>query len=155
MAGVSVQERNKALMAAVAQALLQSDVKPLLAALSDDVQWVSNSPAPYFRFGGARSGRERMTEWVGLLSVTYLFHRFDKIEIVAEGDTVWGLFEFEATHLPTHKRITTSFAVRWVMRDGKVVSHQGFFDTAGVLIQQGMLPARPEGLCAAEGRKIP
>jgi hypothetical protein len=28
-------------------------------------------------------------------------------------------------------------AIRWRLKDGKIIEHQGFFDTASLLIQQG------------------
>jgi hypothetical protein len=30
--------------------------------------------------------------------------------------------------------------MRWKLRDGKIVEHQAFFDTASMLIQQGAIP---------------
>ena len=29
--------------------------------------------------------------------------------------------------------------MRWTVQSGKIIEHQGFFDTAGVLMQQGEL----------------
>lgn len=134
------QRANKALMAKAARGFAEGDLKPLLTALDEKVEWVSNSPLQFFRFGGKHAKLAGVTELQALMAATYLFHRFDPKEIIAEGDTVWGLFDVEATHQPSGKKVRTDLAIRWVVRNGKVISHQGFFDTAGMLAQQGQLP---------------
>jgi uncharacterized protein len=128
---------NKALMAKVTRAFVEGNLQPLTEALDDKAVWTSNSPAEFFRIGGTRRNREGTAEQLALLAATYMFHRFAPKEIVAEGDTVWGLFDVAATHLPTGKPVTIDLAIRWVVRNGKIVSHQGFFDSASMLIQQG------------------
>jgi uncharacterized protein len=128
---------NKALMAKVARAFVEGNLQPLIEALDENAVWTSNSPAEFFRIGGTRQNREGTAEQLALLAATYMFHRFEPREIVAEGDTVWGLIDVAATHLPTGKPVTVDLAIRWVVRNGKIVSHQGFFDSASMLIQQG------------------
>jgi ketosteroid isomerase-like protein len=130
-------EANKALMARVARAFVEGDLQPLLDALDENAVWTSNSPVEFFRIGGTRRNSEGTAEQLALLSATYVFRRFDPKEIVAEGDTVWGLFAVAATHLPTGKPVTVDLAIRWVVRNEKILSHQGFFDSASMLIQQG------------------
>jgi ketosteroid isomerase-like protein len=132
-------EQNKALMAKVAAAFKEGDIRLLKESIADDVSWKSTSPASLFRFGGEHFNRNGVTDLLALLFVSYLFRRFDPKEIIAENDVVWGLFEVEAVHLPTRATIRTDIAVRWRIRDGKVIEHQGIFDTASVLIQQGQL----------------
>lgn len=132
-------EANKALMARVARAFAQGDLQPLTDALDDKAVWTSNSPVEFFRIGGTRRDRTGTAEQLALLSASYVFRRFEPKEIVAEGETVWGLFDVDATHIPTGKPVTVDLAIRWIVRDGKVVSHQGFFDSASMLIQQGQI----------------
>ncbi len=131
------EQANKTLMARVTRAFAEGDMQPLLTALDDNVQWTSNSPVPYFRFGGGHTNRDGVKELLALIAATYMFRRFQAKEIVAEGETVWGLFEVEAAHQSSGKQVKLDLAIRWIMRDGKVISHQGFFDTASVLLQQG------------------
>ena len=57
--------------------------------------------------------------------------------ITAKGDQIWGLFEVEALHRTSGRYVTTDIAIRWTVKDGKIIEHQGMFDTASVLMQQG------------------
>ena len=36
-----------------------------------------------------------------------------------------------------NKAIELEVVIRWRLRDGKIIEHQSFFDTASLLIQQG------------------
>ena len=42
-------------------------------------------------------------------------------------------------HLPSGRYVRSDIFMRWTVKDGKIIEHQGFFDTAGVLMQQGDL----------------
>jgi ketosteroid isomerase-like protein len=133
--------RNKNLMLSVFRAFKESDLEPLFAALGDDVVWKSTAPPEFFRFGGTHRGRAGVKEFTALLLSRYHMLRFDPKLVVAQGDIVWGQFAAEAQHLPTGKIARADFSIRWVVRNNKLVEHQGFFDTAGVLMQQGELVA--------------
>ena len=60
--------------------------------------------------------------------------------MMAEGEVVWGLFDVEAQYQPTGRILKMAIAIRWRVRDGKLLEHQAFFDTANLLAQQA-LPA--------------
>jgi ketosteroid isomerase-like protein len=130
---------NKNLMLSVVAALKDGDLDPLFAALSPDVVWKSTAPRAFFRFGGTHRGIAGMREFTALLFSRYHFTRFKARNITAKGDQVWGLFDVEALHQPSGKYIACDIAMRWTVVNGKIAEHQGFFDTAGVLIQQGEL----------------
>ncbi|MFO1247808.1 MAG: hypothetical protein U1E93_06220 [Alphaproteobacteria bacterium] len=40
-------------------------------------------------------------------------------------------------HRPSGKYVSSDIAIRWTIKDGKITEHQGIFDTASVLMQQG------------------
>ena len=67
--------------------------------------------------------------------------RFAPKVITAKDDLVWGLFEVEARHAPSGKYVKSDIMVRWTVKGGHITEHQGLFDTAGVLQQQGELVA--------------
>jgi ketosteroid isomerase-like protein len=135
------ENSHKSLMTEVARAFKEGDMRPLLEAIDDDVVWVETAPPEFFRFGGTRLKRAGVIEAEAHIFANYLFRRFDPIDIVAMGDVVWGLFRVEALHRPTGKVVKTDYASRWRMRDGKIVEHQGLFDSATVLMQQGDIAA--------------
>ena len=129
-------------MLTVSRAFAQGDLEPLKAALHPDVVWTSRTPKSHFRFAGEHHHRDGVTEHHALVLSAYLFLRFEPKELVAEGETVWGLFDTELMHRETKRTAKLDLAVRWVVRGGKIMSHENFFDTASLLAQQGELPVR-------------
>jgi ketosteroid isomerase-like protein len=130
---------NRSLMLSVFAALKESDLVPLFDALHPEVVWKATAPKEFFRFGGTHRGIAGMREYTALLFSRYHFVRFQPKSVAAKGDQVFGLFEAEAKHRPSGRTVKSDIAIRWTVRDGKIIEHQGFFDTAGVLIQQGDL----------------
>jgi len=130
---------NKNLMLSVIAALKESDLDPLFAALSPDVVWTATAPPEFFRFGGTHRGIAGMREYTALLFSRYHFIGFTPKTVIAKGDQVWGVFDAEALHQPSGKYVRFDISMRWTVTGGKITEHQGFFDTAGVLMQQGDL----------------
>lgn len=130
-------------MRKITAAFAKSDLQPLFDAVHDDIVWKSASGQDgLFRFSGAYRKRAGLLIVLAQLAKTYTFYRFDPKEIVECGDIVWGIFDVglffgpKGTDEPK-KPITLEFALRWKFRDGKLIEHQAFFDTASLLIQQG------------------
>jgi ketosteroid isomerase-like protein len=130
---------NNTLMLTVTSAFRDGNLDPLFAALSPEVVWTATAPKEFFRFGGSHRGLAGMKEYTALLFSRYHFIRFAPKTITAKGDQVWGVFDAEALHRPSGKYVRSDIAIRWTVRHGKITEHQGFFDTAGVLMQQGDL----------------
>jgi ketosteroid isomerase-like protein len=136
---MSEDASNKALMLSVFAAFRDGNLEPLFEAISPDVVWNATAPREFFRFGGTYRGIEGMHEFTALLSSRYHFTRFDPKIVTATGDQVWGVFEAEALHQPSSRYVRFDISLRWTVKNGKIAEHQCFFDTAGVLIQQGDL----------------
>ena len=134
---MSQELSNRDLMLSVFAAFRDGHLEPLFAALSPDVVWTSTAPREFFRFGGTFRGLPGMKEYTALLFSRYSFVRFEPKGITAKGDQVWGLFAAEALHRPSGKYVSSDIAIRWTIKDGKITEHQGIFDTASVLMQQG------------------
>jgi hypothetical protein len=65
-------------------------------------------------------------------------------EIIAKGDVVWGLFDAEIKYQPVGNKhpyvpIELEISMRWQIKDGKIIEHQAFFDTAALLVQRNSL----------------
>jgi ketosteroid isomerase-like protein len=136
---MSDESSNKNLMLSVVADFKDGHLDPLFAALSPDVVWKATAPREFFRFGGTHRGIAGMREYTALLFSRYHFTRFKVRHVTAKGDQVWGLFDVEALHQTSGRYVSFDIAMRWTVVDGKITEHQGFFDTAGVLIQQGEL----------------
>jgi ketosteroid isomerase-like protein len=133
------EQANKNLMLYVLAAFKDSNLEPLFAALDPAVVWTATAPKEFFRFGGTHRGIAGVREYTALLFSRYHFTRLAPKSVTAKGDQVWGLFDAEARHQPSGQYVRSDIAIRWTVKDGKITEHQGFFDTAGVLMQQGDL----------------
>ncbi len=131
------EQSNRTLMLSVIAAFKNSDLQPLFDSLSPNIVWKATAPREFFRFGGTYRGIAGMKEYTALLFSRYSFVRFEPKTITAKGDQIWGLFEAEAQHRTSGKYVTTDISIRWTVKDGKITEHQGMFDTATVLMQQG------------------
>jgi ketosteroid isomerase-like protein len=138
---MSQEVSNRELMLSVFAAFKDGNLEPLFAALSPEVVWKSTAPRAFFRFGGTHRGIVGMKEYTALLFSRYSFVRFAPRLVTAKGDHVWGLFDAEARHTPSGRYVKSDIVVHWTVRDGRITEHQGLFDTAGVLLQQGELVA--------------
>jgi len=133
------------LMRKVAAAFEKSDLQPLFDAAHEDIVWKAGSQQEgLFRFGGEYNNRSGLMLLVASWATAYTFYRFHPKEIIASGETVWGLFDVGAFFDPKRdgepkKHITLEMAFRWRLKDGKVIEHQGFFDTVSLLVQMGVM----------------
>ena len=122
-----------------------------MGAIHEDIVWKTATKHPgLFRISGEHKGRAGVLNVLSNISMNFKLHRFTPKEIIADRDTVWGHMDVSMTfdakskgHLA--KAIDMELAIRWRLKDGKIIEHQTYFDTASLLIQQGLLarPAQP------------
>ena len=149
---------GRSLMRKVAAGFEKSDLGPLFAAIHNEIVWKSaNRLDGLFRFSGEYKTRPSVIEVLTDIFLYYRFHRFEPKEIISSGDVVWGQFDVVLTFEPkgsgiVSKHLDLEMAIRWRLKDGKIIEHQSFFDTASLYIQQVEL-ARPVRLagCAVDG----
>ena len=137
------------LMCKVVAGFEKSDTGPLAAAMHEEIVWKSaNRHDNLFRFNGEYKTRARVIERLTDLFQNYTFHRFEPKEIIAVGDVVWGYFDVVLSFDPKGSGIVSKYvdleiAIRWRLKEGKIIEHQSFFDTASLLIQQTQLTRPP------------
>lgn len=125
------------------QAVENANFEPLYKAMSDDVVWKSAATMKgFFRFGGEYKGRKGVEALISELETDYTLRSLTTREVISKGDVTWGLFWVDLFYKPTMAQVCFDFAIRWRLKDGKVVEHQGFIDTAAMLVreQSGLLP---------------
>jgi len=136
---------NEKTMRMAMSAFGKSDLGPLMEALHPDVVWKSASREPgLFSFQGNYMNRAGVIEVLSNISKNYTFHHITPKEITAAGDVVWALCDLKVSYDAkgqgiAPKVIEMQMAVRWTFRDGKVIEHQAFMDTAHLAIAQGTL----------------
>jgi ketosteroid isomerase-like protein len=139
-----VSQSNEELMRTVVAAFEKSDLKPLYDALHDDVVWKSASKHDgLFSFAGEYKSRPGVIEVLSNISKDYTFHHMKPKEVVAARDVVWGLFDvglcYDAKGTSAQAtNIKLDMAIRWRIKDGKIMEHQAFFDTAHLVVQQAL-----------------
>ncbi len=130
------------LMRTIVAAFAQSDLQPLLNALHEDVVWKSATKHEgLFRFHGEYRNRSGVIEVLSNIAKDYTFHYMEPVEIFAVGDVVWGYFDVKLRydskgHAAKPKIIKLDMAIRWRLRDDKIIEHRAFFDTAYLLMEQ-------------------
>jgi ketosteroid isomerase-like protein len=135
------------LMRTIVAAFEQSDLQPLLNALHDDVVWKSASKheGP-FSFKGEYRNRAGVREVLANISKDYTFQHMRPKEVIAAGDVVWGYFDVSLRYdakgrAIAPKLVQLDIAIRWRLKNGKIIEHQAFFDTAHLmLLQRDMQP---------------
>jgi|KBSMisStandDraft_5_1062788.scaffolds.fasta_scaffold16899_4 ketosteroid isomerase-like protein len=136
------------LMRHIVESFERTDLEPLIEALHDDVVWKSASKQEnVFRFGGDYYSKLGVLDALSHILMDYTIHQMRPREILTSGNVVWGLFDVELDYdhkgmdpvgkSEESKSIELEVAIRWRLRDGKIIEHQSFFDTASLLIQQG------------------
>jgi ketosteroid isomerase-like protein len=130
------------LMRSVVAAFEKSDLKPLLDAMHADVVWKSASKLPgVFSFQGDYKNRAGVIEVLSNIAKDYTFRHMRPREIVSAGDLVWGIFDvglrYDAKGSGAEaKNVELDMAIRWRIKDGKIIEHRAFFDTAYLMMQQ-------------------
>ena len=137
------------LMRSVTAGFEKSNWQPLLDAMHDDIVWKTASKQEgVFRFGGQYKGRAGILNVLSQIAMDYTFQHLTPKGIVESGDVVWGLFDAALAIDPKGQSVPSNtlnldVAIRWRLKDGKIIEHQAFFDTAALLMQQGRLCHQP------------
>jgi ketosteroid isomerase-like protein len=133
------------LMRKVAAGFEKSDLQPLLDAIHEEIVWkTATKHEGLFRFGGEYKNRPGVLDILSKISMDYTFHHLKPKEVLAGGDVVWGHFDVGFSYDPKGKgvpvkTINLEMAFRWRLKDSKIIEHQGFWDTASLMIQQGSM----------------
>ena len=126
-------------MLTVMAGLKSGKLDALFAAIHADVMWKVMAPREFFRFGGSYQGAAGVKEFTALLFSDYHLARLNPRTVTARGEDVWGVFDAEALHRPSGRYARFDISLHWRMKNGQIAEQQCFFDTANVLMQQGML----------------
>jgi ketosteroid isomerase-like protein len=130
---------HKDLMLTVVEGFKSGRLEALFDAIGADVVWKVMAPREYFRFGGIYNGVAGVKEYTALLFSDYHFARLRPLAVTAKDDEVWGVFDAEALHRSSGRYVQSNISLYWRMQGGHIAEQQMFFDTAGMLMQQGDL----------------
>jgi ketosteroid isomerase-like protein len=133
---------NKALVKKIVDAYSHSDIAPLYETADDTIVWTSHGPAQLSRFGGRHEGRMNALAALSAIAAENAMHRYDIIEMVAEGEVVWLRGNIEVTDRQSGIRFSFEIASRWQFRGGRLIACTEFYDSASNFIRTGRLAVR-------------
>jgi len=110
---------------------LQGNIPAIIDLLSDDITWElpvsANVP-----FSGIFKGKNAVIEFFQKIAANNDFHEFNVTDFIADGDKVMALGNLKATSKTTGKSSSNKWAHFWELKDGKVLRHYEYVDTAEI-----------------------
>ena len=109
----------------------QGNIPAILDILSDDINWELPQSAGT-AFSGVFKGKNGVLEFFQQVAATNDMHEFDIDDFVASDDKVIALGHLKATSKTTGKTSANKWAHFWQLKNGKVVNHYEYADTAEI-----------------------
>src|SRR5262245_41429220 len=126
------------------QAFGRLDAAALAADYSDEA--TVDSPLA----GGAATGREAIEKVYATYLAAFPDFKLERQMLLSEGESVAQLVRITGTDnggfmgmAPTRRKITFRCALFHTMRDGRIARERRVYDFTGLLIQVGLLKAKP------------
>jgi uncharacterized protein len=110
---------------------LQGNIEGILDLLNDDITWELPSSAGV-PFSGVFSGKKGVLDFFQQIAANNEFHEFNVTDFIADGDKVVALGSLKATSKTTGKTSSNKWAHFWQLKDGKVIRHYEYADTAEI-----------------------
>jgi ketosteroid isomerase-like protein len=126
------EEKNLALVQSLYMAFARGDVQTLLAALTDDVEWILPGPPDVIPFAGVHRGPQAVLRYFVVLNETLEFEKLEAHEFLARDDKVIVLGRSRDRMKSTGRSAENEWAAAITLREGKVARYQIYEDTAAL-----------------------
>ena len=126
------EEKNLAIVQSLYAAFARSDVPTLLAALTDDVEWILPGPPEIIPFAGVHRGPEAVLKYFVILNETLEFEKLEAQEFLARDDKVIVLGRSRDRMKSTGRSTGNEWAAAITLREGKIARYQVYEDTAAL-----------------------
>lgn len=110
---------------------LQGNIPALLDSLSDNIEWELPASA-HVDFAGKFKGKDGVLSFFENVANNNDISEFAVDTYIADGDNVVALGHLSATAKNTGKTSSNKWAHAWQLKDGKVVKHYEYADTAEI-----------------------
>ena len=110
---------------------LQGNIQGIIDLLNDDITWELPSSAEV-PFSGVFSGKKGVLDFFQKIAASNEFHEFNVTDFIADGDKVVALGNLKATSKMTGKTSSNKWAHFWQLKDGKIIHHYEYADTAEI-----------------------
>ena len=118
---------------AVYEAFGRGDVAAILDALTDDVDWASESSSTEVPWWGVRHGKEQVTEFFTQLAANEEVLEFTPIAMVGAGDDVLTVVRYRAKATKTGKTVDMEIHHHFHFSDTLISRYRGSEDTLQTL----------------------
>jgi ketosteroid isomerase-like protein len=113
-------------------AFSRGDIAAILARVADDVSWEYEAPPELLSSGVRRSAKE-VAEYFSAIARQATDHSLEMTEFLSTDDAVAAFGRYQGTVQPSGIRVDTPLAHYFKFRDGKVIRHVQFSNTAAFL----------------------
>lgn len=110
---------------------LEGNIPGLVDLLSDEITWELPASAEV-PFSGVFTGKKGVVDFFQQVAASNDIHEFNITDYVADGDKVIALGNLRATSKATGKTAVNVWAHFWQLKDGKVIRHYEYVDTATI-----------------------
>jgi len=115
---------------AVYEAFGRGDVEAILAVVTDDVDWATETSSDGAPWYGVRHGRAEVTTFFVDLAKTMEVDEFTPLTFAANDEDVMTIVRYTSHARETGKSATMQLHHWFRFRDGKIASYRGTEDTA-------------------------
>jgi ketosteroid isomerase-like protein len=128
--------RNLQVVQTFISSIGSGDTQAAMATLADDVYWespVSISPPPELTWARPRHGKEQVLEFIHDMWSVVQPYVMDTQGIIAQGDRVIIEGRHQCQVRATGKFYDHQWVQVFILRDGLIISHQQYYDTAPIV----------------------
>jgi ketosteroid isomerase-like protein len=118
---------------AIYEAFGRGDVATILDALTDDVDWASESASTEVAWWGVRTGKDATAEFFAQLAANEEVLEFTPLAMVGEGDDVLTVVRYRAKATKTGKTVDMEIHHHFHFTGGKISRYRGSEDTLQTL----------------------
>ena len=109
----------------------QGNIPAMLDAMSEGIEWELPSSA-HVNFAGKFSGKQGVLDFFNHVNSENEFNEFAVDTFVASGNHVVAIGHLSAKAKSTGKTSSNKWAHFWELKDGKIVKHYEYADTAEI-----------------------
>ena len=126
-------------------AFRRGDIQGVLDLVAEDADWYHPGPPDTIPFAGRYRGRDGVAQFFERLGGAEEAELFEPQEFFASGDRVVALGRYRGRVRATGRTDDVEWAHVFTVRNGKIVSHRQYSDTAAAAEAYRGASARPAG----------
>jgi ketosteroid isomerase-like protein len=123
-------EDNIKTIQAIYEAFGRGDVGAIIDAVTDDVDWASDTNSTVAPWYGVKHGKDGVTSFFEAFGSTMEVEEFTPLTFAANADGVFTMVRFRARPRATGKSVSMNLHHYFRFRDGKIEYYRGAEDSA-------------------------